>query len=85
MFRVNNKSTSSGVLIVNFKHFTPFSSAFNVHFEQVNVGWVKNSSGQGIHKSYQANSSELTSIPLKSSENLMFFDDVRGIEGNYPT
>ena len=41
MFRVNNKSTSSGVLIVNFKHFTPFSSAFNVHFEQVNVGWVK--------------------------------------------
>ena len=21
-------------------YFTPFSSVFNVHFEQVNVGWV---------------------------------------------
>ena len=30
----------SGVFIVNFKHFTPFSSVSIVDFEQVNVSWI---------------------------------------------
>ena len=32
----------SGVLIVDFEHFTPCSSVSIVHFEQVNAGLVKN-------------------------------------------
>ena len=45
MFKVKDKDTRttlgrrrSGVFIVNFKHFTPYSSVFIVNFEQVNAG-----------------------------------------------
>ena len=47
MFTGNNKNTTkisflrqSGVFIVNFEHFTPFSSISFVDFEQVNANWV---------------------------------------------
>ena len=36
---IEKSITSSGVFIVNFKHFTPFSSASIVDSEQVNVSW----------------------------------------------
>ena len=47
IFKFNNRNTRtkyeicSGVVIVNFKHFTPCSSVSVVNFEQVNAGWRK--------------------------------------------
>ena len=35
MFKVNNKKF--GIFIVNFRHFTSFSSVSIIDFEQVNV------------------------------------------------
>ena len=35
------KRSRSGVFIVNFEHFIPFSRVSIVDFEQVNISWVR--------------------------------------------
>ena len=38
MFKVNNKDTRT-IFIVNFEHFTHFSSISGVDLKQINVRW----------------------------------------------